>query len=456
MSETQKNTQEAEFKTADKQKESGGRSLAECGDSLVKYGGFDIIDATIEKAGNLNPAKKAKRNIFLQESELSERKALKQRLLLWKELLESGSDLNALVTSCDEKSSQAGELLATNMATALNATKDLEQAYRGVNLFFQNTGLDKVHNVSFLNASEEQIKDLDNTIFADKVNEEFNINFNRLDLRNAYSMMLMPGYLGKNSILNHWANIAHEHKVTLLTDFRDLEDAQDVVELFMDADHASADAHKSNVIMACNWLIGREGYPEMGIEENLHVPPSTALAGKIYQSRSSMAQVVAGLQHGKMAGIDGVAFKTKKTELTNLEDMGLVPMTNEFGSVMAFSGKTLFNGDNIGLQNYSIVRTFDWVTKVLIDFLNRSAFENFNSTTQKKLHRKIAGFLEGIKGSGKLIKDFSIHELAQDKENPDIVNVKINLTPFFATRTFLLSMAGTNGQEGVDWDTDVD
>jgi len=123
---------------------------------------------------------------------------------------------------------------------------------------------------------------------------------------------------------------------------------------------------------------------------------------------------------------------------------------------MAFSGKTLFSGDNIGLQSYSVVRTFDWVGKVLIDFLNRSAFENFNSKTQRELKKKISKFLEGIKGSGKLLKDFSIHELDQDKENPDIVNVKIHLTPFFATRTFLLSMAGSNGEEGVEWDTDVD
>jgi len=306
-----------------------------------------------------------------------------------------------------------------------------------------------------LNASEEQIRNLDNTMFSDQVHEEFNKNFNRLDLRGAYSMMVLPGYLGKNSILNHWAELAHKHKVTMFTDFRDLEDAEDVIELFSDVDHASADAHKSNVIMACNWLVGRGGYPEIGIDEELHVPPSTALAGRIYQSRSSMAQVVAGVQHGKMAGVDAVSFETKKTELTALENLGLVPMTNEFGSVMAFSGKTLFNGDNVGLQNYSVVRTFDWVCKVLIDFLNRSAFENFNSSVQRELQKKITKFLESIKGSGKLIKDFSIQELAQDKDNPDVVNVKVHLTPFFATRTFLLSMAGANGDEGVDWDTDV-
>lgn len=430
-------------------------NLNEHANALVKFGGFDIIDATVEKAGNLNPNKKAKRNIFLNESDLADRKALKRRLELWRDLLTSNNDVAEMVTQCNEKSSASEQLLATNIAKALDQTKDLERSYRGVDLFLKNTGMDKVHNVTFLNASEEQIKDMDNTLFSDEVNEEFNKCYNKLDLRKAYSMMLMPGYLGKNSILNHWAEIAHNHKVTMLTDFRDLDDAQDVIELFADADHASADAAKSNVIMATNWLVGREGYPELGVEENLTVPPSTALAGKIYQSRSSMAQVVAGLQHGKLAGVDGVAFETKKTELTAMEDMGLVPVTNEFGSVMAFSGKTLFNGDNIGLQNYSIVRTFDWVCKVLIDFLNRSAFENFNMKTQKELQKKITKFLEGIKGSGKLIKDFSIHELDQDKNNPDIVNVKIHLTPFFATRTFLLSMAGANGEEGVEWDTDV-
>ena len=453
MSEIEKKEQQQALKYAEAQKSEG--NLKDFAEGLARYGGFDIIDATVEKAGNLNPAKKAKRNIFLNESTLDERKNLKKRIQLWLILLESNENLGDMISQCEEKSAEAEMLFAKNMAKALDASKVLEQSYRGVDLFIKNTGLDKIHNITFLNASEEQIKDLDNTIFSDEVREEFNINFNRLDLRNAYSLMVLPGYLGKNSVLNHWAEIAHNHKVTLLTDFRDLEDAQDVIELFTEADHASADAHKSNVLMACNWMIGREGYPELGIEENLHVPPSTALAGKIYQSRSGMAQVIAGVQHGKIAGVDGVTFPTKKTELTNLEDLGLVPLTNEFGNVMAFSGKTLFNGDNLGLKNYSVVRTFDWVSKVLIDFLNRSAFENFNSSVQRDLKKKISKFLEGIKGSGKLLKDFRIDELEQDKNNPDMVNVKIHLTPFFATRTFLLSMAGQNGEDGVEWDTDV-
>ena len=40
-------------------------------------------------------------------------------------------------------------------------------------------------------------------------------------------------------------------------------------------------------------------------------------------------------------------------------DTGLLPFMN-----MAFSAKTLFNGDNLGLQTYSVVRVCDYITKV--------------------------------------------------------------------------------------------
>ena len=63
-------------------------------------------------------------------------------------------------------------------------------------------------------------------------------------------------------------------------------------------------------------------------------------------------------------------------------------MVKEYGKVMAFSAKTLFNGDNLGLQTYSVVRVFDWVTKVLMDFLNRRAFENWISKAERDLRGK--------------------------------------------------------------------
>ncbi|MEM6805298.1 MAG: type VI secretion system contractile sheath protein TssC [Bacteroidota bacterium] len=448
---------EKQYKEVEQSTASEQLSLEDSLAALMKFGGFDIVSTTVEKGENLDPRKKARKNILLTEKKnKKERGLLKKRLELWIDLLENGENIPDMVSKCEAKSKSATDLLAQNIGKALDATEALERSYRAVDLFLKNTGQAEVRNVNFLNASKEHKTELDNNHFANSVQNELNHNFNRLDLRRAYSLMLIPGYLGENSVINHWAEMAHNHKVTLITDFRHLDAPEDVIDLFMDADHASADAFKANLVMASNWLVGREGYPEYGIEDAMYVPPSAALAGRIYESQGGMAQVVAGNKHGKMRGIDGVAFDIKKTEITQLENLGLVPMVNEFGSVMAFSGKTLFNGDNVGLQSYSVVRVFDWVTKVLIDFLNRRAFENYNMKTQKEIEKQVSKFLEGIKGNGKLIKDFSIKRLEQDSQNPDIVHVDIHIQPFFATRSFLLAMSGTKGDDGTEWKTGID
>ena len=426
---------------------------------------FDIFGTTIEGVSNLNPTKKARRNIYLTESRNSEdRKQLKKRLQYWLDLLSNGADIPSMIKTCEEKSVQAKALYAKNIAVGLNTTSELERAYRTVDSFFKNTGLDKIKNVHFMNASREQITDLSNPIFIEKVRAELNHCYNRLDLSAHYSLLVIPGYLEKNSTLDCWAEIAHNHKVTLITDFRHLNAPDDVIDLFMDAKHTSADAFKTNVLMTSNWLVGRAGYselymeeyPDLGVENPLFIPPSAALAGKIYTSNGTMAQVQAGNKFGKLKGVDGVAFDILKTEIAQMESIGLIPMVNEHKMVMAFSAKTLFNGDNLGLKNYPIVRTFDWVTKVLIDFLNRSAFQNFNKGTENRLKSQIGKFLNSIQGNGKLIKSFKILDLSQDPNDKNTINLKIHLTPFFAAKNFMLSMSGTDGGDGApDWNSDV-
>lgn len=109
--------------------------------------------------------------------------------------------------------------------------------------------------------------------------------------------------------------------------------------------------------------------------------------------------------------------------------LGLIPMVNENGKVMAFSGKTLFNGDNLGLQTYSVVRVFDYVTKVLVDFLNRRAFENFTAVTRKEIMNQIVRFLDGITGPGKLIENFEIRKFEQDPVQKDRIHSYETLFP---------------------------
>ena len=424
-------------------------------DKLAKFGGFDLIESSIEGAANLNPERKARRNIFLTESQKKgEREALKRALTIWAEVLESSGEISDMVNLSEQKAEECQKVLEKNLAKAVDETKELERSYRNVALFFKNTEGDKLKNVSFINCEADQLKDLDNTRFIDFINAELKQNFDRLDLRTNYSILVVPGYLGSNKVLEKWAKIAHENKVMLVTDFEHLDAPDDVMEMFEIANLTGGDKYRSNVMMTCNWLVGRGRYDELGEEEDLYVPPSGALAGKIY--RTLMSQVTAGKKFGSMNEVDGVKFDLKKSEIANLEKMGLVPMVKEYGKVMAFSAKTLFNGDNLGLQTYSVVRVFDYVTKVLMDFLNRRAFENFNANTRKDLMSQIVKFLDSITGPDKLIEDFTIKRFEQDPVQKDRIHLDIHMKPYFPAKNFMIKMEGQKGDDGAQWNTEYD
>jgi hypothetical protein len=423
--------------------------------ALTVVGGFDLLEMMIDGVQNVNPERKARKKIFLSESnKKDEREELKRKLEIWAEVLSSQGGLSDMVEKCDKEAEIAETTLKRNLKETIEEVKDLEKSYRSVALFFKNTEMDKLKNVSFMNAGLDQIKDLDNTRFFDKVNEELKASYDRLDLRDNYSILILPGYLGSNKVVEKWAKLANENKVMLVTDFEHLDNPDDVMEMFESANLTGGDIYRSNVMMTCNWLVGRNKHEELGEEEELYVPPSGALAGTIY--KTLMSQVAAGKKYGGLSEVDGVAFPLKKSEIASLERMGLVPMVNEYGKVMAFSAKTLFNGDNLGLQTYSVVRVFDFVTKVLMDFLNRRAFENFNNTTKREIQGQIVNFLNSITGPGKLIENFNIKRFEQDEDQKDRIHLDISLKPYFPAKNFMIKMDGQKGDDRNEWNSNYD
>ncbi len=430
-------------------------SLEKSLDKLVRYGGFDLLEASIENVQNVNPDRNARRKIFLTESsKQKERDTLKKTLELWASVLKQSDSLVEMVAHCEDQQKSAEELLSKNLYNAVEATRELEANYRTIALFYKNTEEDKIKNVTVMNASLEQLKDLDNTRFIDTIHAELSDNYDRLDLRNNYGLLVIPGYLGSNMVVEKWAKIAHENKVMLVTDFEHLDEPDDVMEMFDEANLTGGDVYRANVLMTCNWLVGRGRFNEIGETTDLFVPPSAALAGKIY--KTLMSQVTAGKKFGGINEVEGVRFDLKKSEIANLESLGLIPMVNEYGKVMAFSGKTLFNGDNLGLQTYSVVRVFDYVTKVLMDFLNRRAFENFTATTRKDIMNQIVQFLDSITGPKNLIENFEIRRFEQDPKQKDRIYLDIHMKPYFPAKNFLIKMDGHKGTDANEWDTEYE
>jgi len=427
--------------------------LEESFNQLAKFGGFELLEASIDGVQNLNPERKARKKIFLAEAaKKDEREALKKNLEYWASILENSEELGQMIDLASERADSAEKTLSANLSTAIEATKDIERSFRSVALFMKNTESDKLKNVHIMNAELDQLKDLDNTRFIDAVAAELKNNYDRLDLSDNYGLLVIPGYLGSNAVIEKWGKIAYDNKVLLVTDFEHLDEPDDVMEMFESAHLTGGDVFRSNVIMTCNWLVGRAKIAEINEEEDLYVPPAGALAGKIY--KTLMSQVTAGKKHGGINEIQGVRFDLKKSEIANLEKMGLVPMVNEYGKVMAFSAKTLFNGDNLGLQTYSVVRVFDYVTKVLMDFLNRRAFENFNAKTRKDLMSQIIKFLDSITGPDKLIENFNIQRFEQDPVQKDKIHLDIHMKPYFPAKNFMIRLDGQKGDDGTDWETE--
>lgn len=455
MAESLQNKESLGFKEKEQERSvSPAKSLDESLLALRKFGGFDFLEQCIDGVKSLNPQRKALKKIFLtDEDKKAERKALAKKLLLWKELVSNSSDVASMIDKATERAESAGESLKKNLMTALDASKELETNYRSLALFYKNTESDKLKNVTIVNAPLEELTDLDNPRFADFIGEELKQNYDRLDLRDNYSLMVIPGYLGSNKVVEKWAKMAFSNKVMLVTDFADLDNVDEVIEEFEASNLSGGDIYRSNVMMTCNYLVGRGKHEDLEEESDLMVPPSSALAGKLYNTL--MSQVTAGKKHGGLNEVDQVKFGMKKSDIGTLDKIGLIPMVNEYGKVMAFSAKTLFNGDNLGLQTYSVVRVFDYVNKSLIDFLNRRAFENWTSLTEKDLRQQIVKFLDRIQGPNKLIEKFRIDRFERDENQKDRIYLDINITPYFPAKSFMLKLDGTKGDNGTNWETDT-
>lgn len=421
-------------------------------DKLAKYDSFDFLESAIDGIESLNPRRKARKQIFLSDAaKKKERAELKKKLTQWLQLLANSSDISEMADTCQQRSDAAAALLKKNMKKAAEASRDLEVSYRSLNLFYKNTESDKLKNITILNAGAEQLRDLDNPKFIEYVGAELKQNYDRLDLRNNYSILCVPGYLGSNAVVEKWAKLSHDTKTMLVTDFMDIDNPDDTLDMFTEANLTGGEIHRSNVMMACNYIVGRQKAAEIDEEDDVRIPPSAALAGKLYYTL--MSQVTAGKKHGGMNEVEAIRFDLKKSEISAMDKAGLIPMVAEYGKVMAFSSKTLFNGDNIGLQTYSVVRVFDYINKVLIDFLNRRAFENWTTLTERDLRQQIVTFLDGITGAQNLIEKFRIIRFERDANQKDRIHLDINITPYFPAKSFMLKLDGHKGDDGNNWDT---
>ena len=427
-------------------------------EGLEDYGDFDLIESMAEGLENMNPESRAAKKIFLQDSEFEgQRKQLKTDLLIWLNILDSdATTASEAVDKCQEAAEAVKKNLLQNLGSVHEQTIRLETAYRSLGQFFANAGQTKVKCLNLMNVDKAELGDGDGKVF-NAVHDEINRYYDRLFLKNNYSLLVCPGYLGDKQVVNMWGQMAYKKKVMLVTDYKDIPDIKQLNKGLDASNLSDSDAYLANVIMACNYILGRKKSDESNEdEEDLFLPPSAAIAGRMSNTEDTpISQGIAGKKYGTIDMARGTRLDLLKSELTALIDKGVVPMTFEENRVMAFSNRSLYNGATVGLQEYPIVRVFDWIGKVFSSFVDGEAFKMWNSKLASDLRQQVIDFLEDYKGPGKLIEGYSNPKITRDEKTKDI-NIEIELKPFFAAKNFYIKLTGHNGDNGItEWSNEI-
>lgn len=444
-----------ELKEREKIENPAGLLLDSLG-GLDKFGGFQLLKGLIKGVENMDPRRKAVKNIFLSDSAYTDaRKKLKNELALWVSILENeGTDPMEIIEGCKAKCEKAEQNLKSNLFNIHEEIKKLEITYRSLDSFFANAGQGKIDCITLMNVNKDELEshDSEDTV---AIREELEKYYDRLSLKNNYSLLVVPGYLGDANTIRMWADTAYRNKVIMLTDFKDSLNFEMLKEELDDANLQGQDAHLANIVMTCNYILGRKKSELADEDDDIYLPGSAALAGRMTNTEEIViAQGAAGKKYGTLSNVKGARLDLRKSEIAALIDQGVIPMVEEDGRTMAFSNRSLYNGATIGLQEYPIVRVFDWIGKVFQNFFNDEALRNWDSQVKAELQQAVHDFLSDYKGPGKLIENYNLKGINQDPKTKDI-SIQVELKPFFAAKNFFIELTGHNGQAGVEWDQSV-
>ena len=420
---------------------------------LDKFGGFQLLKGLIKGVENMDPRRKAIKNVFLNDNAYEDaRNRLKNELSLWVEILESGGkDPMEIVDSCKEECQKAERNLSENLFCIHDEIRNLETTYRSLDAFFANAGQGKVDCITLMNVNKEELGDHDSED-TQAIRDELERYFDRLNLKNNYSMLVVPGYLGDAETVRMWAQTAYKNKVIMLTDFKDSMNFEMLKEELDDASLQGTDPYLGNIVMTANYILGRKKSELAGEDEDLYIPASGALAGRMSNTEETViAQAAAGKRYGTLDNVKGARMDLRKSEIAALIDLGVIPMVEEDGRTMAFSNHTLYNGASKGLQEYSIVRVFDWIGKVFENYCNDHAMEIWTPAIKSEITQDIHSFLSDYKGPGGIIEKYTNLKVDQDPKTKDI-SINVEITPYFAAQNFFIELTGRNSAAGVDWE----
>ena len=403
---------------------------------------YHLLKGLVKHVEDLDPDRKAARDIFLSDSFYADsRQKLTNDLRLWASILEvEKMDLDGLVKTCIERRNEAEQNLQINLLQIHEDTKSMEVTYRTLDTFFANACQDITEYLTIINVNKENLK-LSDSADTVAIQIELKQHYDKLSLKNSYSLFVVPGYLGDAVTIREWAKTAHKNKVLMITDFKDCQSFKDLEDELGKANLQGSDSILSNAVVSCNYLLGRKKSERANEDDDVYIPGSGALAGHMANTKEvPISQGVVGKDFGLLDGVKGTRLKLLKSEIVDLIDEGVVPMVENEGRVYAFSNRTLYNGSSSSLQEYPIVRVLDWVNKMLMNYMHEIAIEKWDPyTSPEHLEKKIRDFLDHYRGYQLLFSNYRLGKPSQDPVKK-IVSVELFITPFYTAKNLVIRL----------------
>ena len=434
----QRNPAQERVQANDKLKAVGGLSM------LSKSLGTQLQLKNLRYFGSEKDTDVENREDFLGGEEFQEaRTEMKDKLNTLIELLEKGTDVSK---NADAQKMKIELEMSEKMSKIFEKSRPLEKAWRELDLFFTNAAQRELRNLVVMNVNHDQV---DESVVTKKVSDMLEeVNKSAIDQSKSYSMLVIPYNTTKKKNFDKWrklierySDIAYNNKVLFMTDYEDLKSVDDVMEAATDPDKprlGGVNKSWSRTVVYTNYALMRDKH-KLGSnvleKEMLYASPAAAVAGKMY-AIDNIAQPIAGAQFGVLKGLQGLRYKVSQEQANVLDRENLNPMTNAFGGLMAFNCVTMFKGENVELRQYSVIRTLDYIDRLLKHFLNQYVFTSMqDSDIRAHVHKTIMKMLERLVEL-KILKKGGIQHFSIDEDRPDRFNIKLEVVPMYVTSAF--------------------
>lgn len=428
-------------------------------DALDVFDGFEeLLAPLVDDLDKFSPGKESKKRRYLNDDDAEEERGQTMAKIEAILAFVKNPDLDghkAIRGAAQKKLDENESLISDNLDRVMKESFDLERTYREMHTFFVNAAPLKTKNLTLFSVNPEAANDADSDLVYNAIADKLLNEAQSVDQRKAFSTLVIPG-LWKSKrpkdLIERYAKLCGQARMSFLTDFEDMDSVQDTLE---EAESkrwkgfGGPELFHSKLVLFANHMLLRGKHEELKSDQEMRGSVAMAVAGKMYAEKIS--QPIMGEQHGSLSNSQGLAFRTNQEEVTDISELGINSTMSAYDKDMIYDSCTAFNGSEYPLKRYPVVRTFDYVNRVLRHFLGRVTGQQLDQAKANQCRETIQDFLNQLVEQ-KIISAGKVAKFSWNKSVPDRIDVDVDIQPLWAVRTFVYSLKAA---KGTDVESDV-